>query len=143
MPRQHIERELQHDLGRARRPRSLALHIVQPLEEAAHIEQQPGEFRPGLIYRLNAISSRIPLIVDVALDRGAILTPISTITSALTASFGVSDSALSRVLSGEITPVGRLPIALPMAMNDVRTVAPDTGLAADKCLYPAGHKAPL
>ncbi|MHC6592780.1 glycoside hydrolase family 3 protein [Arthrobacter sp. C152] len=101
------------------------------------------EFRPGLIYRLNAIASRIPLIVDVALDRGAILTPISTVASALTASFGVSDSALLRVLSGEVAPVGRLPIALPKAMDDVWTVAPDTGLAADKCLYPAGHRALL
>lgn len=100
------------------------------------------EFRPGLIYRLGAIASRIPLVVDVALDRAAILTPIATIATALTATFGVSDRALLRALSGEITPVGRLPIALPISMDDVRTVGADAGLAAEACLYPAGHKAP-
>ena len=100
------------------------------------------EFRPGLIYHLNSIASRAPLIVDVALDRAAVLTPIAAIASALTATFGVSDLALLRAISGEITPVARLPIALPKAMNDVRTVAEDAGLAADKCLYPLGYKAP-
>jgi beta-glucosidase len=100
------------------------------------------EFRPGLVYHLNSIASRVPLIVDVALDRAAVLTPIAAIASALTATFGVSDLALLRALSGEITPVARLPIALPKSMNDVRTVAEDAGLAADKCLYPLGYKAP-
>ena len=97
------------------------------------------EFRPGLVYHLTSIASRAPLVVDVALDRAAILTPIAAVASALTATFGVSDLALLRALTGDIKPVGRLPIALPISMSDVRNVAEDAGLATEKCLYPLGH----
>jgi beta-glucosidase len=100
------------------------------------------EFRPGLVYHLASVASRTRLVVDVALDRAAVLTPIAAIASALTATFGVSDLALLRALTGEITPVGRLPIALPISMDDVRAVAEDAGLAIEKCLYPLGHRAP-
>ena len=100
------------------------------------------EFRPGLLYHLTSIASRTRLVVDVALDRAAIRTPVAAIASALTATFGVSDLALLRALTGEITPVGRLPIALPISMADVRHVPEDAGLGAENCLYPLGHRAP-
>ena len=48
VPRQPVEPELQHDLGGAARPAALALDIVEPLEEAADVDQQAGEFRPDL-----------------------------------------------------------------------------------------------
>ena len=52
MAREPIERELQHDLGRARRPGAFAFDILEAFEETADIEQQPAEFRPGRVERL-------------------------------------------------------------------------------------------
>ena len=52
MAREPVERELQHDLGRARRPGAFALDVFQALEEAADVEQQAGEFRADRIERL-------------------------------------------------------------------------------------------
>ena len=52
MARQPVERELQHDFGRARRPGPLAFDIVEAFEETANIEQQPAEFGPGRLERL-------------------------------------------------------------------------------------------
>ena len=50
--REPVEPELQHDLGRARRPAALALDIFEPFEEAADVEQQAGEFGPDRIERV-------------------------------------------------------------------------------------------
>ena len=52
MPRQPVEAELQHHLARARRPAALALDVFEPLEEAADVEQQAGEFRSDRIERV-------------------------------------------------------------------------------------------
>jgi beta-glucosidase len=107
----------------------------------SYFHQGDLEFPPGLIYRLRSIAAHVPLIVDVALDRAAVLTPIAEVASALTVSFGVSDAALWRALTGEVSPVGRLPIALPKSMEAVRSVAEDAGLTAEQSLYVLGHRA--
>ena len=49
--REPIEAELQHDLGGARRPAALALDILKPFQEAAHVEQQARELRPERVER--------------------------------------------------------------------------------------------
>ena len=54
MARQPVETELQHDFGRARRPAALALDIFEALEEAADVEQKPGEFRSDRVERTAA-----------------------------------------------------------------------------------------
>lgn len=101
------------------------------------------EFQPGLIYRLASLAKTVPLIVDVALDRAAILTPIAEIAAALTVTFGVSDDAWMRALTREVAPVGRLPIAMPKSMDAVRACKADAGLSADQTLYAVGHRAEL
>jgi beta-glucosidase len=105
----------------------------------SYFHQGSLEFPPGLIYRLQAIARRVPLVVDVALDRGAVLTPIAAIAAALTVTFGVSDLALLRAISGEVEPVGRLPISLPRSMSVVRNVDEDAGLRPEDCLYTNGY----
>jgi beta-glucosidase len=105
----------------------------------SYFHQGGLEFRPGLIYTLESIASHVPLVVDVQLDRAAVLTPLARIASGLTVTFGVSDEALLRAWAGEVQPVGRLPIALPRSMDDVRAVASDAGLRDAAALYPLGH----
>ncbi|GAA3870649.1 glycoside hydrolase family 3 protein [Tessaracoccus defluvii] len=96
------------------------------------------EFRPGLIHRLRTIAAAAPLIVDVALDRAAVLTPLSDIATALTVTFGVSDGSLIDALTGTVPPIGRLPVAIPVSMDAVRAVDSDAGLQPAACLYPIG-----
>ncbi len=59
-------------------------------------------------------------MLDVTLDRPAILTPLVDVATVLVGSYGTSDAALVDALTGEIAPVGRLPFDLPRSMDDVR-----------------------
>src|SRR3954453_23048771 len=42
------------------------------------------EFPPGVIYRLAGLAQTVPVVVDVALDRAAVLTPIRELAGSLT-----------------------------------------------------------
>ncbi|KJL28790.1 Periplasmic beta-glucosidase precursor [Microbacterium oxydans] len=88
------------------------------LEDYFH--QGDLEFAPGLIYRLQQIAHSTRLHVDVALDRPAILEPLTELVSGLTVSFGVSDEALLLALTGGIEPRGVLPVEIPRSMHAVR-----------------------
>src|SRR3954454_8022810 len=46
-----VEPELQHDLGRTWRPAPRALHVFEPFEKAAHVEQHIGKLRPDRLER--------------------------------------------------------------------------------------------
>ncbi len=105
----------------------------------SYFHQGSLEFRPGLVYELESLARRVPVIIDVALDRAAVLTPIARTASALTVSFGVSDEALLDTWFGHVTPAGRLPIAIPRSMEAVRTAPSDSGLSGDAALYPVGY----
>ena len=78
------------------------------------------DFPPGLVARLARIAAHCPLVVDVVLDRPAVLTPLLPLASALVGSFGTSDDALVDALTGAIAPEGRLPFDLPRSMEQVR-----------------------
>ncbi|GAA3870770.1 hypothetical protein [Tessaracoccus defluvii] len=90
------------------------------------------------MHRLASLARTVPLVVDVALDRAAVLTPLAPIASALTVTFGVSDAGLLDALTGTMPPIGRLPIGLPASMDAVRAVESDAGLPPEACLYPVG-----
>ena len=105
----------------------------------SYFHQGGLEFRPGLLYRLTSLAAQAPLVVDVSLDRAAVVTPIAEVAAALTVTFGVSDRSWLRALSGDVAPVGKLPIALPRSMEAVRRVREDEGLTGPAVLYPVGH----
>ena len=77
VPRQPIEAELQHDLGRARRPASLALDLLEPLEEAADVDQQAGKLRADRIERRRT-RWRAPITVSVKVAGDAPRGPVAT-----------------------------------------------------------------
>ncbi|MBK7819575.1 MAG: glycoside hydrolase family 3 protein [Tessaracoccus sp.] len=96
----------------------------------AWFHQGSLEFGPGLAVRLSRIAAQCPLVVDVFLDRPAVLTPFVGLATVLTANYGTSDDALVDALTGRIAPVGRLPFDLPRSMADVRNHPEDqVGLA--------------
>lgn len=94
---------------------------------------------PELAAVRNAVAKK-PTIVDVYLDRPAILTPLRDAGVTLMASFGTSDAALLDVMSGRVQPEGRLPFELPSSMTAVE--AQDSGVPADSKapLYPLHYK---
>ena len=68
---------------------------------------------------IKRITSAVPTIVTVYLDRPAILTELKDRAAALVANFGVSDAALLDVLTGVARPEGKLPFELPSSMKEV------------------------
>ena len=84
------------------------------------------------------VSTAVPTIVTVYLDRPAILTPIKEGARALLANFGVSDAALIDVLTGRGRPEGKLPFELPSSMDAVAAQRPDMPHDSARPLYPFG-----
>ena len=98
------------------------------------------EFRPGLVSRLAAIAAQVPLIVDVALERPAILEPLARIAVVLTGTFGTSDVAFAHALAGEVIPRGSLPFEIPRSMQAVRESREDVPHDTADPLFPFGHR---
>ena len=96
------------------------------------------DFPPGLVSRLARIAAHCPLVVDVVLDRPAVLTPLLPLASALVGSYGTSDEALVDALTGTVAPVGRLPFDLPRSMEQVRRHGEDVP-GYDDPLFAFGH----
>ena len=105
----------------------------------AWFHQGDLEHPPGLAHRLQRIRAACPLILDVDLDRAAVLTGIVEHCDALTGSFGVSGAAWVDALIGRIPARGRLPIDLPRSMEAVRAAPEDVPGGTEDPLYPCGH----
>jgi len=84
------------------------------------------------------VSTVVPTVVTVFLDRPAILTPLQSKARALIANFGVSDEALLDVLTGRARPAGKLPFELPSSMEAVAAQRPDMPHDSARPLYPMG-----
>lgn len=84
------------------------------------------DFPAEQLEHLRELAAAAPLIVDIYLDRPAILAPITEIASALVANFGSADTVLLRTVFGETVPSGRLPFDIPSSMAAVRESRPDT-----------------
>lgn len=87
------------------------------------------EFAEDDITRVQEISAAVPTIVDVYLDRPAILTPFTDTAAALVVNYGVSETALLDVLFGAAEPQGNLPFDLPR--SDAAIAASRTDVAFD------------
>lgn len=103
----------------------------------AWFHQGSLDFPPGLPVRLARIAEHCPLVVDVFLDRPAVLTPLVPAASVLTASYGTNDEAFVDALTGVVAPRGRLPFDLPRSMDDVRA-HPEDQPGFDDPLFAAG-----
>ena len=96
------------------------------------------DFPPGLVARLARIAAHCPLVIDVGLDRPAVVTPLLPLASALVGSFGTNDEALVDALTGVIPAEGRLPFDLPRSMEQVRRHGEDVP-GYDDPLFAFGH----
>jgi len=117
--------------------------------------QAPYEPRPGAVEayfhagslaypteelaRILAVLDTVPSIVDVYLDRPAILTEIAAHAATLLVTFGVDDEPLLDVLTGRHAPHGRLPFDLPRSTTAVETGRPDVPFDDPHPLFRYGH----
>ena len=88
--------------------------------------------------RILSILKAKPTVVDIYLDRAAVIPEISENAAALLANFGATDEALLAVLFGEFSPEGKLPIELPSSMEAVRNQKEDTPYDSKDPLYEFG-----
>ena len=89
--------------------------------------------------RILNLLSRAPTVVDIYLDRPAVIPEIDARAKAVLANFGASDAALLDVIFGKARPEGRLPFELPSSMEAVRNQKPDVPYDSEAPLYEFGH----
>ena len=71
------------------------------------------------MHRLQALFSTVPTVVDLYLDRPAIVPEIVAGAAALLVSYGSSGRAFTDVVFGNTSPQGRLPFDLPSSTRAV------------------------
>jgi len=80
-----------------------------------------------------------PTLVDIYLDRPAVIPEIAAAAKGLIANFGVSDEAFSDVLFGKYKPEGYLPFEMPSSMEAVRNQLEDLPYDSKDPLYKFGY----
>ena len=83
------------------------------------------DFKEPELSRILAILSQTPTIVDMYLDRAAVIPEIAAASAGLVANFGASDAAVLDVIFGRCQPSARLPFELPSSMAAARAQHPD------------------
>lgn len=82
--------------------------------------------------------SKVPTIVDIYLDRPAVIPEISAKAKGLLADFGASDAAVLDVIFGKAKPLGHLPVELPSSMAAVQAQKEDVPYDSKNPLYKFG-----
>jgi beta-glucosidase len=97
------------------------------------------DFKQPALNEILALLSRVPTVVDIYLDRPAVIPEISQASAALVADFGAEDAAVLDVVFGRAVPGGRLPFELPSSLNAVREQREDVPGDSREPLFPCGH----
>jgi beta-glucosidase len=109
----------------------------QPLEaffRAGDLSYQAAE-----VQRILAIAGRVPTVVDIYLDRPAVIPEVAAASAGLLANFGASDAAVLDVIFGRARPEGRLPFEMPASPEAVLRQLPDVPYDSGRPLFPFGH----
>ncbi|MBN9176700.1 MAG: glycoside hydrolase family 3 C-terminal domain-containing protein [Microbacterium sp.] len=97
------------------------------------------DFPAEVVEHVREIAAAAPTVVDVFLDRPAILTPLAEAGVALTANWGAHPTALLDILSGAAPATGRLPFDIPRSMAAVEASRPDVPFDTADPLFRFGH----
>ncbi|QEC65591.1 glycoside hydrolase family 3 protein [Mucilaginibacter ginsenosidivorans] len=96
------------------------------------------DFKGKQLQDILDLEKTVPTVVDIYIDRPAVIPEISANAKALFASFGSSDAALLEVVFGKYKPQGHLPIELPSSMEAVRNQKEDMPYDSKDPLYKFG-----
>jgi beta-glucosidase len=97
------------------------------------------DFKGAEKQRILDLLAKTPTIVDIYLERAAVIPEIAEHAVALIANFGASDAALLDVIFGRFAPVGRLPFELPSSMRAVYKQKEDLPYDSENPLFPFGY----
>jgi beta-glucosidase len=89
--------------------------------------------------RILKILDRVPTVVDIYLERPAVIPEIAEKSTALLGNFGANDDALLDVVFGKFPPQGKLPFELPSSMEAVRNQKEDVPHDSENPVFPFGH----
>ncbi len=89
--------------------------------------------------RILNILKKVPTVVDIYLERPAVIPEIAEQSAALLANFGANDNAVLDVIFGKFTPQGKLPFELPSSMEAVLKQKEDLPYDSENPLFKFGH----
>lgn len=87
---------------------------------------------------IQSLSKKLPTVVNIYLDRPAILNQIQKSSGAILANFGANDQVLMNAITGEHPVSGKLPFELPSSMKAVKAQHSDKPHDSANPLYPIG-----
>lgn len=89
--------------------------------------------------RLLATMRVVPTIVDIELERTAVIPEIAASSKGLFATFMITDEMLLDAIFGAYKPTGKLPVEMPSSMEAVRNQKEDLSCDSENPLFPFGH----
>jgi beta-glucosidase len=96
------------------------------------------DFKGQALDDILSLEKTVPTVVDIYLDRPAVIPEINQYAKALIGSYGSGDAALLDVVFGKYKPGGHLPIELPSSMDAVRSQKEDIPYDSKDPLYKFG-----
>ncbi|GAB3584659.1 glycoside hydrolase family 3 N-terminal domain-containing protein [Leifsonia lichenia] len=121
------------------------LRVVAPWESRGEPGELQNFFHAGSLdfhaedlEHIRSIAATVPTVVDVYLDRPAIVEPFVADIASLIVNFGSSGDAFVKVLFGELEPLGGLPFELPSTMAAVEASKEDVPNDTENPTFPFG-----
>jgi beta-glucosidase len=96
------------------------------------------DFKGGALDSVLQVAHKVPTIVDIYMDRPAVIPEINEACRGLLVDFGASDEAVMDVIFGKSVPGGRMPFEIPSSMQAVRAQKEDMPYDSKNPLYPFG-----
>ena len=97
------------------------------------------DFAEPTLDHLREVAAVVPTVVDVFLDRPAILEPVVDLAAGVVANWGAHSRAVLDVLCGAFPASGRLPFDIPRSMAAVQASREDVPFDTADPLYRFGH----
>ena len=112
--------------------------VESPIMMARMFHHGDLDFKGTTKDSLLELLKTVPAIVDINLDRPAVIPEINAAAKGLFADFGASDEAVLDVIFGKAKPGGKLPFELPSSMEAVRNQKEDLPYDSKDPLYKFG-----
>lgn len=96
------------------------------------------DFKGEALQHILDVLGKVPTIVDIYLERPAVIPEIAAGAAALLGNFGANDAAVLDVIFGRFAPQGKLPFELPSSMDAVRRQKEDVPHDSEQPLFPFG-----
>jgi beta-glucosidase len=96
------------------------------------------DFKGAEKERILKLLKTVPTVVDIYLDRPAVIPEIAAVSKALIANYGASDKSVCEVLFGNTNPKGKLPFELPSSMEAVYKQKADVPYDSENPLFEFG-----